>query len=84
MPPYKTIPRPHQNPNPGSSNQERKQRERVQRIEEEISVLEIQLAAISRQLENPPSDPSKVQHLGQEYVRSTEHPGSADGRMDSP
>ncbi len=33
------------------------------------AVLEEQLAALSRKLENPPPDPSKVQRLGTEYVK---------------
>jgi hypothetical protein len=38
-------------------------------MENEINALEAQLAAISRQLENPPAEPGKVMRLGQEYQR---------------
>ena len=38
-------------------------------LAEEIASLESQLAAISRQLENPPADPGKVLRLGQDYQR---------------
>ncbi len=67
--PHPAVPRSRQNPNPGISNQERKRQRRLQEVETEISALEAQAAAISRQLENPPAEPGKVQHLGQEYVR---------------
>jgi ATP-binding cassette subfamily F protein 3 len=67
--PHPAIPRLRQNPNPGISNQERKRQRRLHDVEAEISDLETQAAAISRQLENPPADPVKVQRLGQEYVR---------------
>jgi ATP-binding cassette, subfamily F, member 3 len=69
VPTHPNVPRPRQNPNPGSSNQVRQRHRRLQEIEAEISEMEEQVAAISRQLENPPADPEKVQFLGQEYVR---------------
>ena len=58
-----------QNPNRGITNRERDLQKRLQKVENEISDLEAQSAAISRQLENPSTDAGKVLHLGQEYVR---------------
>ncbi len=55
--------------NQGNTNQERKRRERLKQVEGEITALETQVGLISRQLENPPAEPGKVQRLGQEYVR---------------
>jgi len=49
------------------SGAERKRRERVATIEAEISALEAQIAMITRQLENPPSDAGKVIQLGRDY-----------------
>jgi hypothetical protein len=37
-------------------------------VEERIALLEGHLSVLSSQLENPPSDPAKVQRLGGEYV----------------
>ena len=54
---------------PASNNAERRRLAQIQELEERIAALERQLAAISKQLENPPEDPGKVQHLGSEYVR---------------
>ena len=66
---YQASSRPRQTANPGVSNQERKRQKRLVEVEAEISALEAQAAALSRQLENPPADGGKVQLLGQEYVR---------------
>jgi ATP-binding cassette, subfamily F, member 3 len=49
---------------------ERRRRARLKEVEEQIANLEKQLAVLSRQLENPPPDPAKVQRLGGEYVRT--------------
>jgi ATP-binding cassette, subfamily F, member 3 len=51
-----------------SKNSERRQRERVRAIEDEITSLETRLAGIARQLENPPADPAEVARLGQQYT----------------
>ena len=51
------------------TNQERKRQRQVQEIEAKIAEGEAQLAAIGRQLENPPADIARVQRLGQEYNR---------------
>lgn len=51
-----------------SKEAQRKHRQRIQALEEEISALEAKMATISRQLEHPPEDPALVQKLGQEYV----------------
>jgi ATP-binding cassette subfamily F protein 3 len=48
---------------------ERRRRARLKEVETEIERLEGELAGISRQLEDPPADPAKVQRLGAEYVR---------------
>jgi hypothetical protein len=37
-------------------------------VEDQIADLETQLAVLSRQLENPPADSTKVQKLGSDYV----------------
>lgn len=49
--------------------EERKRKARLQEVEDLISSLEDQLNALSRRLENPPSDPVRVQKLGEDYVR---------------
>ncbi len=54
------------------SPEERKRRARLKQVEERITALEIELATLSRRLENPPSDLSKVQRLGQEYTTCQE------------
>lgn len=51
------------------TNQERRRRARLQKVEAQIANLEALLAALSLQLESPPSDPEKVQHLGKDYVQ---------------
>lgn len=43
---------------------------RLSEIEEEISYLEVELAELSAQLQNPPADPAQVQLLGKEYVQT--------------
>jgi ATP-binding cassette subfamily F protein 3 len=50
------------------SSEERKRRERLKEVEKQIAALEERLEALSRQLENPPPDPERVQRLGSEYV----------------
>jgi ATP-binding cassette subfamily F protein 3 len=50
-----------------SSAKTRKQQEQMKKLEAEISRLENELDAVSRQLENPPSDPQQVQVLGQSF-----------------
>jgi ATP-binding cassette subfamily F protein 3 len=52
-----------------SSNEERRRLVRLQEVENAITALEGRLAALSLKLENPPSDPMKVQKLGNEYVQ---------------
>jgi chromosome segregation ATPase len=52
-----------------ATNQQRQHLQRLHTLETEIASLESQLAAISRQLENPPADPGKVLRLGQDYQR---------------
>ncbi|MCL4561823.1 MAG: ABC-F family ATP-binding cassette domain-containing protein [Chloroflexi bacterium] len=55
--------------NPSVSNEERRRRSRLRELEERIAGLEAQMSALSRQLENPPDNPAKVQRLGSDYVR---------------
>ncbi len=52
-----------------STAEERRRRTRLKEVEETIAALEIELVTLSRKLERPPSDPAKVQRLGQDYVR---------------
>lgn len=52
-----------------ATNEERRRLARLREVEASITALETQLAAISHKLENPPTDPVKVQRLGNEYVR---------------
>jgi hypothetical protein len=40
----------------------------LKEVEASIASLEQQLAVLSRKLENPPSDPARVQRLGADYV----------------
>jgi ATP-binding cassette subfamily F protein 3 len=56
-------------PKPGEAAAERRRQLRLKDLEKEISSMEAALAAVTRQLENPPPDPGKVQKLGAEYVR---------------
>ncbi len=49
--------------------EEKRRRNRLKAVEDQITELETQLAVISRQLENPPADPPKVHKLGSDYVR---------------
>ena len=54
------------------SRQQQEERRRIARLKEVeslISSLEASLDTLARRLENPPSDPAKVQRLGNEYVR---------------
>jgi uncharacterized protein involved in exopolysaccharide biosynthesis len=39
----------------------------MQELENQIALLEHQLAELSKKLENPPADPAKVAKLGREY-----------------
>jgi ATP-binding cassette subfamily F protein 3 len=54
---------------PAVSPEARRRALRLKEVEKRISTLEEQLASLSSKLENPPVDPSAVQHLGQEYVQ---------------
>jgi ATP-binding cassette subfamily F protein 3 len=50
-----------------STRQIRKQQEQMKKLETEISRLEGELDAVSRKLENPPSNPQQVKELGQTF-----------------
>lgn len=52
-----------------SAGQIRKQQELMKKLESEISRLEGELDIVSRQLENPPADPQRVQELGHNFNR---------------
>ncbi len=47
--------------------EERHRRRRLEEVETLIHILEEQLAAIGKKLENPPADPGRVQKLGEDY-----------------
>jgi len=56
---------------PSRSPDARAKRRRIaqmQELENQIAVLESQLAELGRQLENPPEDPMEVARLGEEYA----------------
>lgn len=53
----------------GLTNADRRRLARLREVEVDITRLEGQLEELSRKLENPPSDPLKVQRLGNEYVQ---------------
>jgi ATP-binding cassette subfamily F protein 3 len=52
-----------------SKDQLRRRQQRLDALEQEISMLEEHLKAIGVQLENPPADAGNVQRLGEEYAR---------------
>ncbi|HPH95289.1 MAG TPA: ABC-F family ATP-binding cassette domain-containing protein [Anaerolineaceae bacterium] len=67
-PPISAPPRPKQPARPSITNAERKRQRRLEELEAEITAVENQVNATSRQLENPPADPGRVQKLGQDYL----------------
>ncbi|MFZ6030783.1 MAG: ABC-F family ATP-binding cassette domain-containing protein [Chloroflexota bacterium] len=60
-----------QAPKGGSSrtNEERRRRNRLSAVEKEIAELENEIARLARALENPPTDPGRVQQMGNDYMR---------------
>lgn len=52
-----------------TGNQERRLKTRLSELEGLIHQIEDELKILSRQLENPPSEPAKIQKLGEKYVR---------------
>jgi ATP-binding cassette subfamily F protein 3 len=48
---------------------ERRRLARLQELENKIAALEVELGQLGYRLENPPTDPAKVAHLGKEYQR---------------
>ncbi|MBN2148732.1 MAG: ABC-F family ATP-binding cassette domain-containing protein [Anaerolineales bacterium] len=52
-----------------SSSAERRRRARLHDLENQITNLEHELAFLAKKLENPPTDLTKVNKLGNEYVR---------------
>jgi ATP-binding cassette subfamily F protein 3 len=63
------IPEPRKH-SPASSGAERKRLAQLRDVENQIATLETRLTSISLQLENPPTDPFKVQRLGHDYVQA--------------
>jgi ATP-binding cassette subfamily F protein 3 len=57
----------HHRPPAPSNNTERRRRQQIKLLEEEIATLELKLASITSQLENPPADAVRVSRLGQDY-----------------
>jgi ATP-binding cassette subfamily F protein 3 len=55
-------------PQPASA-EEKRRRQRLRNVEEEIANLERKLAILALRLENPPGDLQKVQKLGTDYTR---------------
>ena len=49
--------------------EQRKRQQRLEALETDISSLEERLALITRQLENPGGDATRIQRLGKEYVQ---------------
>lgn len=52
-----------------STSEERRRKNHIKTLEDEITELEEQLAILSRSLENPPAEAAKVQKMGNDYVR---------------
>ncbi|MFQ5616509.1 MAG: ribosomal protection-like ABC-F family protein [Anaerolineales bacterium] len=50
--------------------EERRRKQRLQEVETLVTILEEQLAALGKKLENPPAAPGKVQKLGREYAET--------------
>ncbi|HSV86780.1 MAG TPA: ABC-F family ATP-binding cassette domain-containing protein, partial [Levilinea sp.] len=67
--PLKQKEAPRQQPEGSSKFEQRRRQQRITAMEAEIAALEAQMVVLTRQLENPPADPLKVQHLGEEYNR---------------
>ncbi len=51
-----------------SAKAERRRLAQMQELENQIAALELRLAELGKQLENPPTDPAKVAKLGKEYA----------------
>jgi len=51
------------------TKEERRRVARLQELENKIAALELDLAVIAMQLENPPDDPARVAQMGREYTR---------------
>ena len=52
-----------------SGKEERQRQKRLSEVEALIAGLEEHLALVTSRLEKPPTDPGKVQRLGQDYLR---------------
>ncbi|MBN1373015.1 MAG: ABC-F family ATP-binding cassette domain-containing protein [Anaerolineaceae bacterium] len=72
-----TAPRPAARPSEDaprpsgpSTNKQRQRLQQIKHLEDEIAALEAKLASIEKALENPPTDPAKVQKMGQDYLHA--------------
>jgi ATP-binding cassette, subfamily F, member 3 len=54
---------------PRTSAEDKRKRARLSEVETLVAQLEADLVKLGHKLENPPTDPAKVQKLGNEYVR---------------
>jgi ATP-binding cassette subfamily F protein 3 len=59
---------PRQKPANRTSGEEKRRRAYLAALEDQITSLEQKLAILARKLENPPTEPSKIQRMGVEYV----------------
>jgi len=50
--------------------EERRNKKRINEIEEEITRLETRMDTLSTRLANPPNDPARIQELGRQYVEN--------------
>ncbi len=62
-------PRPARRSADPAKKEERRRLARLQELENKIAALETELGQLGFRLENPPSDPARVAHLGEEYQR---------------
>ena len=52
----------------GMNNRQRRRLRRMETLEEEIAALEHELGELTKQFENPPTDPAAVQQLSEDYA----------------
>jgi ATP-binding cassette subfamily F protein 3 len=61
----------------------RKREERLREVETLIHILEEQLSALAKRLENPPPDPARVQKLGEDYAQKEKRLAELLGEWES-
>ncbi len=66
---WKSEPAARSRPANRPSAEERRRKLRLKAVEDAITSLEGELAALGRKLENPPAEPARVQKLGTDYVK---------------